>query len=54
MEFLFRVIVELFFIQTARLFLRLFGVVNVPEWAALILGMMLWGFAAVVLVALLS
>ena len=73
-EFILRVLealIELLFIQTAKLVLRPFNIVLAPslslipfqrqsngkiamqEWAAAILGMMMWGFAATVLIGIL-
>ena len=42
MEQVLSILAEFLFAKTARLFLRLFGVRNVPEWIAIILGLILW------------
>lgn len=52
MEFIFRVLVELLFIQTARQFLRLFNA-KWPEWAEIILGLFLVLTGGTIIVALL-
>jgi hypothetical protein len=53
MEFVLRVVADFLFIRTARLVLRPFGGASMPEWAALILGMIFWGLVALMLVAIL-
>jgi hypothetical protein len=44
---------ELLFAKTARAFLRLFGVRSVPEWIAILLGLVLWVAISIFVVALL-
>ncbi len=39
--------------KTARLFLRLFGISSVPEWIAILLGLVLWFVVGTIIVALL-
>ena len=53
MEALISALGELLFAKTARLFLRLFGVQRVPEWAAILLGLVLWVLVGIIVIALL-
>ena len=53
MDAAFSAIAELLFAKTARLFLRLFGISSVPEWIAILLGLVLWFVVGTIIVALL-
>jgi hypothetical protein len=53
MEALISALAELLFAKTARLFLRLFGIRQVPEWAAILLGLALWLLVGIIVIGLL-
>jgi hypothetical protein len=52
MESVLSAVAEILFAKTARLFLRLFGVRNIPEWVAILLGLFLWLIIGIIVVVL--